>query len=245
MLRDILDGFVAAGTLALAGSTVWLGRATRSAVREAYRTRVDASAQRVTPHGFGVAETCVHPPTVARADPCEFGVGIPWSLSQQGDAIIGLWSRLKLQNEGAVTALVRFTCPEGVALWQLAGPMPDGFNPPLEHQNEDWLVFPPGIDAQVRFIWWQSANRWALAADAGGVPTTTVVATIRDARGGAVDEYRLTFGAQVLARHPTQDGWVIAPRDMSLLVPNPPLPPVARIDALPRTYPDEQKVRGA
>jgi hypothetical protein len=238
VLTDVFDGLVAAGTLALAGVTYRLGRATSRSVQEAYRARIDESAHRVMPHGFTVATKCVNPRVAANTDPYQFDPGTTWSLAQHGGTHIGLWSYLSFRNEGGVSALLRFALPEGVELWEPVGDEGLAVSAP-ERQNEDWLVLLPGTDSEVRFIWWQAADRWALAADEGDVPCATLVATISDATGGARDECELTFGAQVLWRHPTEDGWIVAARDMRHTIPDPPGPPVVRVGQLVRSYPGE------
>jgi hypothetical protein len=242
VISDIFAGLVAAGTLALAAVTYRLARSTTGAVSEAYRARIDAAAHRVMPHGFTVASKCVNRPLVANADPNQFDSGIPWDLTQHGETLIGLWSYLRVRNEGAVSTLMRFDMPVGVEHWEPFADQGTAAST-LERQNDDWLVLPSSIDAEVRFIWWQTARVWAAAASSRVLPQTTVTATFSDVTGGATDSCEFTFGAHVLWPHQTSDGWIVAARDMRHVVADPPELPRTRISSLQRTYPGEAQRR--
>jgi hypothetical protein len=234
VLLDILDGLVAAGTLALAGSTVWLGRATGRAVKEAYKARIDATAHRVVLNHLEV-EDCLSPRKTRDRSPTIIPPLTPWDLTQHGAANIGLGATVQIRNEGQVSVLFRVSWIEGSNIeWR------DDVGIPTERREGRWQLLLPGGIAPVGLIWWQSAKEWAAAAG-GDVPTATVTVTFRDAMGGAVDDCHLTFGAHVLVGHPTRDGWLIAARDMNALVSDPPAPPFTRISALRRSYPSEPK----
>ena len=244
MWQDIFDGLVAAGTLALAGVTYRLARSTSGSVREAYKSRIDASAHRVVVHGFAVWDNCANPRIAERTDPHLFDLGIDWDLSQHGGTYIGLPASTTVTNEGAVSALVEVSPSEGVELWLPTVPASNVGVAQLswlERQGDGAYLLPPGKSVEVRLIWWQAGDRWALAADAGGVPLVTARVAIRDAMRGATDACELTFGAQVLWRHPTHDGWMIAARDMTHVIENPPDPPIATVGQLVRSYPGEPK----
>ena len=246
-LTDMFDGLAAAGTLALAGVTYHLGRVTTRSVQEAYRG-IDESAHRVMPHGFTVGSKCVEEPMVGGdVDPHEIDAMTEWDLTQHGSKYLGLWAAVRMRNEGSITALLHLDLPDGVKPWNIkrwqrmdSGVVVGGVE--LERQNGDWLVLPPGSDEEIRFVWWQASDGWALATSEGTVPTTTVVATIQDATGGARDRCELTFGALVLCRRPSQDGWIVAPRDMRSVSAEP-YPVVAEIGELKRTFPGEPAPR--
>lgn len=243
MLEEVFDGLVAAGTLALAGATFRLARGTGDAVREAYRARVDASAHRVLLRGARVWQENANARHVSNTDPGLFGHDVgKWNLAQHGDAHIGLPASVLVQNEGVVTALVGVDVPQGVEFWHAHDPVPKGGMSRLtdfEQQSDGSHLLPPGETAEMRFIWWQSANEWAAAAEARVSPTCTVTVTVRDVAGGALDTWEFTYGTHVLWRHPTEDGWIVAARDMRSVVADPPPLPVAVIGRPIRCYPGE------
>jgi hypothetical protein len=243
VLQEVFDGLIAAGTLTLAWVTYRLVKSTTGSVREAYRSRVDASAHRVVVHGLSVWDQCANRETVARAEPYFFSPGIGWDLTQSGGALIGLPASVTVSNEGAVSALMELGSPDDVEFWRVhASPLPGEHAlqfTSLEQQGDGTYLLPARTEAEVGFIWWQASDRWALAAKAGGVPQTWARITVRDVAGGAIDTWELIFGAQVLWRHATKDGWIVAARDMRHMIENPPDLPVTIVGPMNRAYPSE------
>ncbi len=240
MVPDVLDGLVAAGTLALAGATVYLGRG-------AARAAIDNASPRVVLTWLRAEDEARNLPVAAAPDGGVIKPGIPWPMSQHGATLVGMRAVGQARNESAVTALARFECGPGSEV----GPVtfrdlnPVGGPPanvPLARQGE-WYVISPGATASFSIFWWQAASSWAAAWQhheqdpASPPPATTARLIVRGAGGHSEDRCELTFGGYIVASHPRGDGWVIAivdPHDRGM--PGYAPPRFAHIGLMHRSY---------
>jgi hypothetical protein len=241
LVPDILNGLVATGTLALAGATVFVGRA-------AVRGSVDARCPRVVVTSFWVED---EPRTVAIAANVEAGEikpGLPWSMAQHGADLIGLRAVGQLRNERAVTALFRFECGTDCSPGPVTCRDPDRLGglmvPAPSPPRDGWHVIAPGGWADFSMLWLQPASAWAEAWPRGGTspesspPVTRAQIVVRGASGDAQDRCDLTFGGYVVVPHPREDGWVIAAVDKHWRsIPGTAPERVATIGLMRRSYP--------
>jgi hypothetical protein len=237
ILPDVLSGLVAAGTLALAGMTFYVGRA-------ASRAAIDATSPRVVVTSLSVHDLPHNRPGVRGAQRPSIQAGLSWSLTQHGRDLIGMRAGGDLYNESLVTALLRLEpgpdCEIGGVTAASSG-MPTIFTR-LPQQGE-WHVLYPGARAQFLLYWWQSADAWAEAWQRHDryeqlpPPVTTARLIVRGASGEAEDQCDLTFGGYVVVRHPREDGWVIGAVDADNRgIPGSVPPRVTTIGLMRRSY---------
>ncbi len=246
LVPDILNGLVAAGTLALAGATVFVGRA-------AVRAAVDGRCPRVIVTQLQVEDEPRNWPVAAKAEPEKIKLGVSWSMAQHGADRIGMQAVGQLRNERAFTALFRFEfdpdCELGSVLCRDPSPLSGLAVTQPAPPREGWYVIVPGGGADFSIVWWQPASAWEKAwqrgdGDPESPPTTTVRLVVRGASGDAVDRCDLTFGGYVVVPHPREDGWVIAIVDQSWRnIPGTAPERVARIGLMRRSYPGLRRRR--
>lgn len=247
VVPDVLNGLVAAGTLALAGATVFVGRA-------AVRASVDGRCPRTIVTQLQVEDEPRNWPVAAKAEAGKIKPGVSWSMAQHGADRIGLTAVAQLRNERAVTALFRIEyhqdCEVGTVLCR--DPTGGLAVPETGQQQDGWHVIVPGGMADISIIWWQRAFAWAQAWERGAqdpessAPTTTVRLIVHGASGDAVDRCELAFGGYVVVRHPREDGWVIATVDRSWReIPGTTPKRVVRIGLMRRSYPGFFRRRAA
>ena len=249
MLRDILDGLVAAGTLALAGVTSWLAFTTRGSVREAYRARIDAFGPRVVVRSFKVDRCPVEGRRVYAAyqDPSQLKPGTPWTLDLTEHRKLGIAASATVHNEGLWTTFVHVDHPVEVELLRQRVPTKsdDKVEPRVDTfgtQNGDWYLLPPGETLPVDLVWWRPEREWVAAARLkGDPPTVSVTLLVRDATGLAEDRCQLTFGAYVLWPHQMETTWFVALRSEPIPAEGQPPQPIAEIGRLERNWPGEPK----
>lgn len=207
LVPDIINGLVAAGTLALAGATVYVGRA-------AARAALDAASPRVVVRRLEVADQPVSLPLTANAGPQEIDAGLKWSMAQHGQDRIGLVVNGNLYNEGSATALFRFELDADCQLESVTRPITI---PPDVPEQDGWFLLEPGGIADFAVIWWQAASTWAYAWERPAAPETPPTSTmrliVRGTSGDTSDRCDFAFGGYVIVPHPREDGWVIAAVD--------------------------------
>jgi len=241
VVPDILNGLVATGTLALAGATVFVGRA-------AVRASIDGRCPRTIVTQLQVEDEARNWPVSAKAESDKIKPGIPWSMAQHGADRIGMTAVALLRNERTVTALFRIEHDSDCEVSAVVCHDPDPISGPAvtqpTPQQEGWHVLAPGGGADIGVIWWRQASAWADAWRRGAEnpelspPTVTARLTVRGASGDAVDRCDLTFGGYVVVPHPREDGWVIAIVDRSWRkIPGTAPERVARIGLMRRSYP--------
>lgn len=233
LLSNILDGFVAGGTLALAGATVYLGR-------ESARVAVDAVTPRVFVSDLEVRDR----PVIDRADWLRPKgdlkapePGSMWSLKNNGDTPLGLIATCNLTNESAITALVRFSGQPSTRLSSAMAVEDPSMEVAAERQGE-WCVVRPGSIVRCKILWTRHAADWANDwehgdSPPGAMPVNTVTVTIRGATAEAIDTCELRFGTHVLARD-DNEFWVIGAQGGT--GPGEVPSPVAEIGLMRRTY---------
>jgi len=231
LLPDLLSGLVAGGTLALAGATVYLGRASA-------RVAVDAVSPRVFVSRLNVEPQPVNWPNVAGAEPQSINPGLAWSLAQHGADRLGQEASARLRNESGVSALVRPEPPEDVEI-----SVSDWTNPQMPvtpSRQGEWYVAGPGREMVLTMYWWRPASAWAESwktGTPGYPPRATVAISVRGATGEATDSCKISFGGYVLVPHPREDGWVIGVRDEPWRdIPGMTPPPVTSIGLMERAY---------
>jgi hypothetical protein len=229
IVPDILNGLVAAGTLALAGSTVLLGRATS-------KTRIDANSPRMFVSWLVVDELRAGSGGKSRIPP-----GSPWVMAQNGQDRVGLHASGRLRNDSTVTALFRFELGTNCEITSLTRPHENPYGGGDQwvslQPREGWYGIRPDGAARFEIIWWQSAQTWAAAwpgrasgsESAGSPPVTTTRLVVRGAVGEAVDRCDLTFGGFAFIPQPGEDSWVTA-------IPGTAPEPVVSIGLMRRAY---------
>jgi hypothetical protein len=215
LTADLLNGLVAAGTLALAGATVYLGRATRNAALDSTLPRVVVAELAIDPSVRQQPRVAgEHPPPI---DPSR------WGMTQHGDDLIGLRAVARLRNEGDSSAWLQVTHANGMQI--------DTSTLPRLERQDGRYVLPPhfGQNVDLLLTWWQPIRKWSVTA--GEVPATTVQLVVHSASRLARDECTLTIGAVLVKRLPVRDGWLLtAGNDDSLPV------VVANVGIMRRTY---------
>ena len=236
----MLSGLVAAGTLALASATVYLGRG-------AARAAIDAVSPRVVVTWLLAEDEARGRPAGAGAGAAAIRPGTAWPMGQHGATLVGMRAVGQLRNESAVTALVRFECGPGCEAGPVTVRDPDPLGGPpgslvLTRQGQ-WYVLSPGVMADFSILWWQPAAAWAQAWQRREQdpqpqpPVTTAQLIVRGASGDAEDRCTLTFGGYLVAPDPGEDGWVIAivdPHDRGIRGYAPPR--LAAIGLMRRSY---------
>ena len=168
MLGNIFEALVALGTLALAGVTVRLSKVTNQSVIEAYRARIDASAQRVIISKYAPRGSLLR---LRQSAALEVGVPdgtvtvprhFPLNLNEIGEEDLAIWVTVAIVNEGLITSLVEFKCPDDLRFDSigLAGESRD----PLAYLPDGRYLLPPGATAEAWLLWWKSASTWKLDA---------------------------------------------------------------------------------
>ena len=240
VVPDVLSGLVAAGTLALASATVYLGKGAAHAA-------TDAVSPRVVVTWLQAEDEARNRPAAAGTGAGAIRPGTPWPMGQHGVTLIGMRAVGQLRNESAATALVRFECGPSseVALVTFRDPNPPG-GPPVNvalTRHGEWYVLSPGATTGFSILWWQPASTWAEAwrrhelDPESHPPTTTTQLIVRGATGDAEDRCELTLGGYLVTPHPRDDGWVIAvvdPHDRGMRGYAPPR--VAAIGLMRRSY---------
>lgn len=241
MLVEVLGGFVAAGTLALAGVTGWMAVATRAMVRESSRARLDALAPNITVLQLKVEKAPVRQGPSADAPTVDVPPGTLWSMAKDGDARIGVRASGVLVNEGATSAQLKLLAPPEVEIQHVVadyieGPGASGPPPVLTKQGDYWMVR-PHMRVNSGFILWKSAQWWAERSNGSGRDAAPVLGhvdvEVTSAAAAVVDSCRLSFGMLPFVRHPTDDGWVVAGSQRY----SGPAPARADIGPMVRTYP--------
>lgn len=236
LLPDVLDGLVAAGTLALAAATVYVGRV-------AIRGALDNTAPRVVVRWLRVDDQPVNRPGTLGADLPTIKPGTSWILKTHGDHKIGLRAVGHLRNEGGTTALLQFRPEADVEVrsvtYQDPSPIPGGPEVAVGLPEQDgWYVIAPGGEATFRLVWWRSASEWAKSHERQPVPVKMVQVAVRGVSGSTRDLCNLTFGGYVLAPKPGEDGWVIAPVNREAAeIPGTVPPRLASVGFMRRSYP--------
>ena len=152
LLPDLLSGLVAGGTLALAGATVYLGRASA-------RVAVDAVSPRVFVSRLNVEPQPVNWPNVAGAEPQSINPGLAWSLAQHGADRLGQQASARLRNESGVSALVRPEPPGRRRDLGIGWTNPQ--MPVTPSRQGEWYVVGPGREMVFTMYWWRPASAWA------------------------------------------------------------------------------------
>jgi hypothetical protein len=240
VVPDVLSGLVAAGTLALAGATVYLGRGAAHAA-------INAASPRVVVTWLLADDAARARPTAAGTDAGAIRPGTPWPMSQHGATLVGIRAVGQVRNESAVTALVRLECGPDTEAGPVTFRDPDPLGGPpvnvaLTRQGE-WHVLSPGATADFSILWWQPASTWAEAwrrhvqDPQTPPPVTTTRLIVRGASGDAQDQCDLIFGGYLMVPHPREDTWVIAivdPADRGMRGYAPPR--LATIGLMQRSY---------
>ena len=201
LVPDLLNGLVAAGTLALAGATVSLGSSAR-------RGAVDAASHRVVVSRLEVAG-------VKSRSTIPGGVGQtitearPWDMIQHNNTKIGLVGRAHLWNEGTATGLLRLEAPDAEVEYDL----------PELYKQENCYIVPTDSSSILHMTWWQTAESWRdiwlrrVKDPSSPEPPPNVVLRlrVRGATGEVHDSCELSFGAYPLQPHATNDSWFVTP----------------------------------
>jgi len=231
---DVLNGFVAAGTLALAVATGWMAVVTRAMARESSRARLDALAPNIAVLQLWVEGAPVRPGPAADAPTVDIPPGTTWNMTQDGDARIGARASGVLINEGATTAHLKLLAsPEMEVV--IAQDLGARGSLAVTKQGDYWIVG-PHMRVKFGFTLWQSALSWAERwKESGDSPPVLGHVDIEVTSGTAavVDTCRLSFGMLPFVRHPTEDGWLVAG---SQRYPGP-ARALADIGPMARTYP--------
>jgi hypothetical protein len=246
----MMDVAVAVGTLALAFvAAVGLALNLHS-TREAYRSRVDFSAQRIVITSCEIGDTRVAPASVGV--PQVANPGLVWDVYTHATTPLMLDIPVVLRNEGDVTAMIRVQPHPEIQVHRVyfhralqVGVISQTGQALAERQGEWWLV-PSGETAHIESSWVRSASTWSSAADvhSNDMPRTQMVIEARDGTGNAMDKCTCSFGAFVLLHRETGDGWEFAARDMTGVRRNPPPPRVAEVGLMERVYPREPRGLG-
>jgi hypothetical protein len=210
---DVLSGLVAAGTLALASATVYLGKG-------AARAAIDAASPRVVVTWLQAENEARNRPVTPGTDAGAIRPGTAWPMAQHGVTPVAIRAVGQMRNESTVTALVRFECGADSEAGPVTFRDTSALGGPPAHtaltRQGEWYVLSPGATAGFSILWWQAASTWAEAwrqymrAPETPAPVTTARLIVRGVSGDAHDSCDLIFGGYLLVPHPREDAWVIA-----------------------------------
>jgi len=166
LVPDLLNSLVAAGTLALAGGTVYTARV-------AVRAGLDASAPQVVVDWLTVPDNPVSRTDPMPSNPPAIQPGTAWVMATHGGLPIGMTAQGQVRNEGETTALLKFeheTDVQVLGVMGLGGQLPGGLS-----RQEVWYVLNPGSAASFRLVWWRIASDWAKSSE----HSSTTVSKVR------------------------------------------------------------------
>jgi hypothetical protein len=234
----IVTGVVAIASIA-AFAAIKAARSSNQASKEAYRSRVDANAPRLLLSELEVNENARTRPLVAAGNYGQAKTYTIWGITQFGGHELGLSASLRVANEGVSTAFMRIVSQNDVEVDPLLYQHTSGNWWPCD-QHDGWSLVRPGVETKTWLTWWRTANDWANATGyPDDPPSQSVRVECRDSTGTILDSCDVRFGSFMLVRHPTQDSWVIAPRDETGKVANGKLITSWSIGHVTRSYPLE------
>ncbi len=232
---------VAIGTLLLAGATYSATLVARRSTREAYRSRIDASAPRLVVLDVKVQEGLEKPETVTAGN---FGFaqqGEPVDVAGIGEGLLGKYVIVEIFNDGNSSAYVTLVNPDDVFIKETTYLGPSSGR--LEHSYDDGAIFlQRAARINVKLVWRQSANAWSNEPNfPDAIPTRDATVELSDTLGSVIDSCTVTFGGYGLMQTPSNPGgWNVAPRDLRMQIANGVLNVVERIGPCVRSYPKER-----
>lgn len=232
---------VAIGTLLLAGATYSATTIARRSTREAYRSRIDASAPRLVVLNLSVQGGLEKPETVTAGN---FGFaqpGEPIDVMGIGEGKLGMFVIVEIFNDGDSSAYVDFSLPPDVSIKDRGYLGPSSGR--HEHFYDDGVIFlQRDARVAVKLVWRQSATAWSEEPNfPNELPTRNVTVRLSDTFESVYDSCTITFGGYGLMPTPSKPGgWNVAPRDLSTQIANGVLNTVESIGPCVRSYPKEQ-----
>jgi len=235
---------VAIGTLLLAAATFYATVIARHSTREAYRSRIDASAPRLVVLDLKVQQGVEKPETVTAGNFGFAKAGEPIDVAGLGEGKLGMFIEVEIANHGTSSGYVELTLPPDVFVntITLHDMQPGSHN--RYYSNHVILLQPLGR-VTVKLVWRQSATAWSQEPDfPDHLPTRDVVVRIKDTLGSVVDAGTISFGGYALMRTPSNPGgWNVAPRSLFQLIPQGGSNTLEEIGKIERVYPKERAGR--
>jgi hypothetical protein len=234
---------VAIGTFLLAVATYSATVVARHSTREAYRSRVDATAPRLVVLDVKVQQGLEKYETVTAGNFGFADAGEPIDVMGIGEGKLGLFAVVEIFNDGNSSAYVDLVRPPDVYIKEITylGSKPGR----LEHFYDSGVIFlQRDTRVSVKLVWRQSATAWSEEPNfPNELPTRNVTIRSSDTLGSMMDRCTVTLGGFGLMRTPSNPGgWNVAPRNLFTLIPQGGPNAVERIGPCDRSYPKEQTV---
>lgn len=218
VIQEALDGAVAAGTLALASFTYYLGAATKRLGTETRNARLDALAPRVIVQNFRVLPNPVTRATIGGQSPNKIDPGSFWDMTKSGNHHVGIVAKGELINEGDGTAEFAFLLCDGIEMEDPVKEISDSSARPFRRNvplGQGYFSIPPGKSVFFTLVAWKPAHEWGdlftrygetCPLDAVGPSTITITNRFFAVQ----DIYKLRFARFPLIRQLLKDGWKFA-----------------------------------
>ena len=232
---------VALGTFLLAVATFSATAIARHSTREAYRSRVDASAPRLVVLDMQVDQGVEKPETVTAGNFGFANAGEPIDMTGIGDGYLGMFVQVQIANHGTSSGFVEVVLPADVFVKTitLIDMTRDSHN---RHYTNNVILLQPLTSVTVKLVWRQSAKAWSAEPDfPNRLPTRDVTVQMRDTLRSVVDTCTISFGGYALMKTPSKPGgWSVAPRNLFTVIPQGGSNTLERIGKIERTYPKEK-----
>jgi hypothetical protein len=232
---------VAVGTLLLAVATFTATVIARHSTREAYRSRIDASAPRLVVLDLKVQQGVEKPETVTAGNFGFANAGAPIDVEDLGDEKLGVFVDVEIANHGTSSGYVDLALPPDVFVKTITLHDTTPYSHNRFYSNHVVLLQPLG-KVTVKLVWRQSATAWSQEPDfPNRLPTRHVEIRIKDTLGSVIDTGTISFGGYALMRTPSKPGtWCAAPRSLFQLIPQGGSNTLEEIGQIDRTYPKER-----
>ena len=235
---------VAIGTFLLAVATFSATVIARHSTREAYRSRVDASAPRLVILDLEVEQGLEKPETITAGNYGFANAGAPIDVAGIGAGELGMFVQVQIANHGTSSGFVELFLPPDVFVKEITHiDMKQGSH------NRDYInnviLLQPLTSATVKLVWRQSATAWSMEPDfPNRLPTRDVAMQMRDTLRSVADTCTISFGGYALMKTPSKPGgWNVAPRNLFTVIPEGGSNTHQEIGKIERTYPKERSAR--
>ena len=199
---DVINGFVALGTLALATATTFT-------LASARRDGVDRIAPRIVVTQLDFLDVKAESQIAGKTP--SMAAGTPWDARQYAETSLALTVAVNLVNEGESTGFFKF---DGLGVESAGftdmdtGDSLRAYTLTSLAQQNGWYIMPPHREAVVYLTWWNQTKAWNVP---GGLSKTLVLTSRGALADSPVDTCRLSLRATLFAEE--QGHLVIANQD--------------------------------